>query len=276
MNLSVLKELPNVSVLEGPRADGRGNTILRFEEGKDVFALKLYRRRWPLWQEYTAGLISRMFHGKTGRSAGTRFKTERKNLEIWSLHGFDVFQHFDKPLPEGIDPPGLWLEYCPGRILSELLRDGNTPWEEKRQLLYRLGETVGRRHLRAMKLSEPLLVQEHPTTDHILLYKDRMITFDLEGAFLPGFPLREALAQELSGYLRSIARNTGERLDEAIQSLAEGYPSKDLLRKTAEWGVSGGTVLRRLKRLQDRRRRPLLGKTEMLRRLLGLLVSDQT
>jgi hypothetical protein len=209
-----------------------------------------------------------------GASVRIRFETERSNLALWTQQGFDVLRHFGYPLPEGIDPPGLWLEHCPGRLLSEVLSDNEVPWSEKKHLLTRLGAELGRRHLRVMELSEPSLVQIRATIGHILLYGERMITFDLEGCFLPDFPLHEALAHELSGYLRSIAKNTGERFDDALHSFAEGHPSRDLLRKTAEWGVHGKGLYRRIKRYKDRKKRPVHAKTEVLHRLLTVLGSS--
>jgi len=271
MNLAKITKHPDMSVLQGPGADGKGNLLLKVGKGEETLILKLYRRRWPLWKEFIEPFTARIFLKKMGANVKIRFETERKNLAVWTREGFDVLRYFDYPLPQGIDPPGLWLEYCPGRLLSDVLRDNEVPWNEKKRLLTRLGAELGRRHLRFMELSEPSLVQVHATVGHILLYGDRMITFDLEQGFLPDIPPLEALAHELSGYLRSIAKNTGERFDDALLSFAEGCPSRDLLWETAEWGVHGKGLYRRIKRYKDRRKRPVHGKTQVLHRLLMLL-----
>ena len=271
MNPASITRHPDMSVLQGPGTDGKGNLLLKVGKGDETFILKLYRRRWPLWKEHIEPFTARIFLKKMGANVRIRFETERKNLAVWTREGFDVPRSFDYPLPEGIAPPALWLEYCPGRLLSEALGDKEVPWNEKKQLLTRLGAELGRRHLRFMQLSEPSLVQIHATVGHILLYGDRMVTFDLEQCFLPSIPPLEALAHELSGYLRSIAKNTDVRFDDALHSLIEGYPSKNLLAKIAEWGVHEKNLYRRIKRFKDQRKRPVHGKTEVLRRLLMLL-----
>lgn len=260
-----------MTVLQGQGADGKGNLLLKVDKGDETFILKLYRRRWPLWKEHIEPVTAKIFQKKMGTNVRIRFQTERENLAMWTREGFDVPQNFDYPIPEGIDPPALWLEYCPGRLLSEVLRDNRLPWNEKEQVLTRFGAELGRRHLRFMEISEPSLVQIHATVGHILLYKNRMITFDLEQRFLPALPPLEALAHELSGYLRSIAKNTGVRFNDAMHCLIKGYPSIDLLRKTAEHGAYGRGLYRRIKRFKDRRKRPVNGKTEVLLRLLALL-----
>ncbi len=258
-------------LLQGPGPDGLGNLIYRRGEGESARVLKLYRRRWPRWQEWTEAAVSRLFLGTTARTARARYETERRCLDLWAREGFDVFRRFDDPLPLGSDPPGLWLEYCPGKLLLDLLRDAAAPWGEKLGLIGRMGEAMGRRHERAEALGEPLLVQKHGTTEHILLYRGRMITVDLEGSFRSGFPILEALAQELSGYLRSVAKNSGGLDHEALERFAAGYPSKDLLRRIAAWAVHGRGLHRRITRFQDRRRRSEHGKTEVLARVLEII-----
>jgi hypothetical protein len=270
MNLESLQDTANISFLEAQGSDGRGNIVLRIEDGSECLVLKLYRPRYA-WQELTGGITDRILHKKTGRNVQARFETERRNLDSWTAQGFDVFRRVERPLPAGIDPPGLWFEYCPGRLLSDVIRDDTISWHDRKGLLSRLSAETGRRQLRALELSDVSLVQEHGTIEHILLHNDRMITFDLEEGFLPHFPLIEALAEELSGYLRSIAKTTGDRFDDAIRTFAEGYPSRDVLRRIAEWGVAGSSFYRRLKRFQDRKRRHTFGKTDVLRQLLAIL-----
>ena len=98
-----------------------------------------------------------------------------------------------------------------------------------------------------------------------------MITIDLEGSFQPGFDLIEALGQELAGYLRSIAKRSEGRVDEAFQSLIDGYPSRDLLKKVTYWSAYGKSLRRALTRWSDQRRRSQNSKTEVMARLHDLL-----
>ena len=260
-----------LSILQTPDADGRGNVLFLCEDGPEALVLKAYRRRWSRWQDYSEALVSRLLLRTTGRCAGARWRTELSANRLWAQHGFDVFRIVDKPLPRNISPPATWFEYCPGRVLRDLIRDQDVFWEEKMVLLRRLGSEMGRRHSLAMELQEPLLIQKHGTLEHVMISDERMITFDLEGSFRPGFDLLEALAQELSGYLRSIAKTTGDLCENSFKALASGYEDQDLLKKVVDWGVNGKTLYRHFTRRQDRRRRPINGKVaalDLLHRLL--------
>ena len=263
-------EIPGLKLLQGPGPDGRGNWIYLREDGAGSRVLKLYRRRSSRVQERSEALFS-WVAGTTARTASARYRTERDGLDLWAREGFDVFRRCDEPLPAGAAPPGIWLEYCPGTLLLDVLRDPETQFEEKLALLTRLGRVLGERHARAVEACEPRLAQKHGTTEHILLWRDRMITVDLEGSFRPGFPVLEALVQELAGYLRSVAKHTAPRHDEAFTALVRGYPSPELLRKIAHWAVEGRSLYRRLARRQDRQKRSEHSKTEVMERILRLV-----
>jgi len=262
---------PNITLFMGAGSDGLGNLMYKVREGDTEYLLKLYRLRWQRWQEFTEPLAARFIVGTSGRDIRSRHTTERTCLTLWASEGFDVPRIFDKPLPEGFDPPALWMEYCPGRLLADLLSDEAVPWEEKAAHLKRLGQELGRRHQRAIERSEPLLIQKHGSIVHTLLYQDRMITIDLEGSFKPGFDLIEALGQELAGYLRSIAKRSEGCVDEAFQALIDGYPSQELLKQVTYWGAYGKSLRRTVTRWSDQRKRNQHSKTEVMARLHNLL-----
>jgi hypothetical protein len=115
------------------------------------------------------------------------------------------------------------------------------------------------------------LIQKHGSIVHTLLYQGRMITIDLEGSFQPGFDLIEALGQELAGYLRSIAKRSEGRVDEAFQAFIDGYPSRELLKKVTYWSAYGKSLRRTLTRWSDQRKRSQNSKTEVMARLHNLL-----
>jgi len=253
-------------------SDGLGNVLLEVEEGQAHYLLKLYRRHFSRWQEIIEPVGARLLLGTTGRDAQSRYANEQRCLALWAREGFDVPQIFpDKPLPKGVEPPALWMTFYPGELLSAAIADPARAWKEKRSLLRQLGDAMGRRHRRALETQQPLLCQKHGSIIHILLCEGRLLSFDLEGSFRPGFPVIEALTQELSGVLRSIAKRTGDRTDDAFRAFVEGYPDRGLLREIAHWGVHGKTLRRRLTRWQDRRRRKHQGKTAVLAQLLELL-----
>ncbi len=253
----------------------RGNILLLVGEGKEAKVLKLYRERQSWNRQLLSGFSHWLFERKRGVSPQARYQTELETLEMWKRNGFDVFHRLALPLPEHFAPPGLWLEYCPGRTLSSIIKDSAVGFEEKQELLQRLGQKLGQRHLRAMELAEPLLIQEHATINHLLIYGERMITFDFEGGFLQGFPMMEALAQEIAGYLRSLGRYGGERFEEHLRALVSGYTAPELLRQAAEWGVYHPGFYRRIRRWYDKRQRLENSKTDSLRFLLTILPASR-
>ncbi len=259
------------TLFQGTGSDGLGNLIYKVCEGNSEYLIKLYRPRWRGWQEFTEPLFARLVIGTTGRDTRSRHATERAALTLWAREGFDVPRIYDKPLPPNLDPPALWMEFCPGPLLADILCDETVSWEEKARQLTRLGKESGRRHQRAVELAEPLLIQKHGSIVHTLLYQDRMVTIDLEGSFQPGFDLTEALAQELSGYLRSIAKHSGENADQAFQAFIHGYPSHELLKKITHWGAFGKSLRRSITRWSDQRKRSENSKTEVMERVHNML-----
>ena len=254
-------------VLSSSGRGGRGNSILKFGEGDEAAILKVYRRRRSALREEAGEIAARIFHRKRGVSVNVRHRNELEILQLWSEEGFDVPRRLDRDLPEGLAPPATWLEFIPGRLLSGILGDGGVPWDEKCSLLGRLGSEHDRRHGLALEKKQPLLIQEKGSVKHIFICKDRMITFDFEQAFGPRFPLIEALAEELAGYLRSISQLTGDRFEDALEALLAGYSDHERLRRITDWGVSGGSLYRWAKRWQDSWRRPEHGKVAVLKQL---------
>lgn len=254
-----------------PREDGLGNLMYKVTDPDATYLLKLYRRRWDRLQSLVEPWFARYLHRRTSGGPHARFESERDNINLWAHEGFDVCRLFDRPLPAGLEGPGLWMEYCPGRSLTSVLQDGSVSWDEKVEQLSAMAGEMSRRHARAVATGERRLLQKHGTADHILLFKDRRITIDLEGAFLPGYRMEEALVRELSGYLRSL-RVLGERLDDGIDAFIAAYPERDLLRGAVSWGLHGTSLSRRLTRFQDQRRRGAHSKTRLLARLKDRLV----
>jgi hypothetical protein len=249
----------------------RGNVLLLFGEGDAARVLKLYRRRYGTLGECLSSLSHRLIERKRGVGARERFETERETMALWERHGFDVFRRYDLPLPAGIEPPGLWLEHCPGETLANRLRDPGVPAGDSASLMERLGALLSRRHRLALELDEPLLAHEHATFKHFLLSGERLITFDFEGGYRRGFPAIEALAQELASTLRSFHKYGGAGADRLLDVWMQGYADSAQLRRIAAFGIHHRGIYRRLRRWYDRRQRAGGAKTEGLRRLLEKL-----
>ncbi len=270
MTEDVIAQIPRCTPLKTSR-NRRGNVLLKYDHDEGTRVLKLYRGRGTLLRDILSNLSHRVLERKTGTLPGSRRATELRHLKSWSRRGFDVFRHFEAPLPEGIEPPALWLEYCPGHTLARTLRDPETPLEEKLDLVTRLASESCPRHGIALAERDIHLVQEHATAKHILVAGDRLITFDFEGGFLPGFSIREALAQELGGTLRSLAKFGGALRDVLHDAFIEGYEDRAMLRTIVAWGVHGGGIYRRVRRWYDRHRRPENTKAGSLERVLAVL-----
>jgi tRNA A-37 threonylcarbamoyl transferase component Bud32 len=263
--------LEGATLVQGAGRRG-GNVLYRVETAQGPLLLKLYRQRRGAVHEAFQALSHRVFEGKRGVSAKARFETEAESLARWSAAGFRVPKTFDLPLPEGVEGPALYLELIEGQLLSTILEAADVPFEEKERLVRRVFEEVGRRHALAVQDNDSLLIQEHATTNHVFIRADGThCTFDLEGAFQEGFPVIEAIAQELAGYLRALAKRTGEAFPAILDALIDAHGHKDLLAQAARRGVEGGGIARKLKRMQDRRRRKSFGKTDLLGQLLSAL-----
>ena len=266
-----LENLDGMRVLAVSRPEGLGNILLLEGEGDDMKVLKLYRERRSRTKEIFSAFSHRVFERKRGATARARCETERLSLDTWERHGFDVFKRLDLPLPDRFAPPGVWFEYCSGQPLAALIRSPEMDLEKKLSLMHRLGEALSRRHRVAHDLADVLLVQDHATLDHVFVSGDRLITYDFEGGFLPGFPILEALAQEMAVCLRSLSKRSGEHFERLLRVLVEGYGDTTLLHDIAHWGVHNRSCYRRVRRWYDQRRRPERSKTDGLRFLLSML-----
>ncbi|OHB75347.1 MAG: hypothetical protein A2Z34_04870 [Planctomycetes bacterium RBG_16_59_8] len=268
--------IPGSRLLQQSREGGRGNVILVIGEGQGAKVLKIFRRRSSAFLEILGDFTSWFIHGKTGFSVRCRYETEKRTHDRWSRFGMPVLNRLNIPVPPEAGGMAIWYEWCSGRRLSELMADDSIEWTKKDDLLEKLGSETGRRHDIAIREQEPLLVHEHSALKHFFVEGERLVGFDFEGGYGPRYALREAMADEFSGILRSIAQTTGDRYPEAFRSFARGYGNTDRLRGIAVWASSGGGIRRRLKRLRDFFLRDRFSKTVVLRRLAEMLGSDSS
>jgi hypothetical protein len=189
------------------------------------------------------------------------------NTDLWTREGFDVVQRIERPLPAGITLPALWLAYCAGPILSNVLADPQGPVQTKLPLVEALGRSLSRRHTRAMELNEPLLVHEHGHIKHFFVEGDRLVAFDLEHGFKPGYPVIKAVVRELSGIAHSLARADEAAADQILRAFAAGYANKALLKQAVAEATHGGGLVGSIRRWQERERGSRFGKTRAMERL---------
>ena len=252
----------------------RGNVVwlAHFEDGPDR-VLKLYRRRRTPWLDVLESASQRVLERKRGSTPAERCATERELLELWAACGVDVPRRYDDPLPAGVGPHALWMEYCPGRLLAHILADEGEAWNDRLTLLRHFANDLGRRNALALEHDDPRLCHEHATVNHVIVCGERLVHFDLEGGFAPGAHTLDALGLELAGYLRSLARCAHERFDETLATFIEAHGHPDLLRAAAHHAVDARTPSRLLRRHRDRRKRGTHGKTWVMGRLARALRS---
>ncbi len=234
--------------------------------------LKLFLPRRPPWRSAFGGISHRAFEGKRGISPAARHETERVSLALWAQEGFDVPRLLEGARPEWAEPaPFLWLEYAPGRRLRDVLVDTSEPQAEREALARRLGAADGRRHRRALELNQPLLLHEHPTTKHVLLSGDRLVTIDLENGYRAGYCVMSAITRELAGVLRSLQEGAPPPFDQGIpRAYLEGYGDRALLERAADLARSR-TPGWLAWRLSDQLRRREHSKAAVMQRLADAL-----
>lgn len=251
-----------------PEADSaRGNLLKVREVDSQLRVQKIYRSRRGRFRETLAAISHRFFEGKRGVRPAQRWETERTALTLWRREGFDVPRLVAAPsCADAVDGPCLWLEYLEGPRLFELLHDATVPGARKAELVRELASAQQQRHRRALELNEPLLLHEHPTTKHVLLVDERLVTIDLEGGYRPGYPVLFGVAQELAGFVRSVWTGAAPCFEEPLPlAYLEGYADPSLLADACRaWTTLGPW---RWFRRSDQRRRGTRSKYSLMDQL---------
>lgn len=263
-------------VLQAGGTHGGGNQLFLYHFGPEApverAVLKVYRGRNTPFKQLVKSVSHLLIERKRGIGARARYETERLALEIWRREGFDVPALLDLPAPVPTpEGPYVWLEFLPGVPLSDFIEDPDAPFDDKVRYVERLGQELARRQRRALEISEPLLIQEHASVKHVIVDGERMVHFDLEGGYRPGFDITEAATQELSGILRSLARKGECHLDAYLRALVTGYGDHTLLTSLVDHGLECRSLYRHFKRKHDMKRRQTYSKTEMLDTIRSLL-----
>jgi hypothetical protein len=256
-------------VLQDSHRDGAGNRLLLYETPQGPALLKVYRARGARLGEIVKVFSYLAIERKRGVTARQRCALERRQLALWREHGFDVPALLELPLPEGFSADtASWLEYCPGPTLHSFVSDAAQPVAARAQALARFAGVLAKRQARVRETRLLGLVMKHASLKHVLLHAGRQIHFDLESAHAPGVDPLEALADELSGLVRSLLRAAPpEQRESLAAAFLAGHGDPALLREIALRGM-GGQLRRRVRRLADRARRGAFGKHDALRWVL--------
>jgi len=222
---------PGVTLLSGPgRGQYRlGNLLFRCAEpGGDVF-LKVYRRRKSGWSDFWGDFSERWFEHKRGVSAARRRDTEAAAIAAWRAAGFDTPRVIARERPAWIgDHPFLAMEFLEGVTLDQALADPARTAAEKQGWIHQLARDQARRHRCALEGGERLLLHEHAMARHIFVAGARLVTFDFEHAYQPGYPVLAAVTFELCSIVRSL-----ERLGEGwVDAFVASYDERKILQES--------------------------------------------
>lgn len=222
-------------------------TILKVETpgGPVVVKRFLRKRRWLRQEMMQLGCWT--FAGKSNSWPRGRRRTEAECMALWQRHGFDVFRIRDVAVAVEVREPHLILEFCPGRTLYEILEDPAVSEEEKRGLLERFSSQWGERHRKALDLMEPRLLHEHGSFRHVFVSGPRLITFDLEMAWVRRRLTPHLVGREVAAFFRSLGRAShGDRFEKRLQAVVEAYPHPDLLRTVVQDALGPSSPVRRI------------------------------
>ena len=262
----------HVQLLSGPGRSGyeRGNLLFRSNEPGGDALIKVYRRRKTAWNDFWGDLWELGFERKRGVSARRRCETEAASLAMWRAAGFDVPRLLPRERPRWIGAhPFLAMEFIHGRTLHECLFDPNLALEHKQAWVARLAVDTARRHRHALDRNEPLLVHEHAMSRHVLVARERLVTFDFEHAYQAGYPVDLALAYEIASAVRSLW--VGERFEDPyVRVFVDAYREPEILAQSCRLFCSRSLGWR-VYRWFERRHRGWRSKSEAMQRLRAMI-----
>jgi hypothetical protein len=207
------------------RGDGGQRVLKVTHEGMPV-VLKCYGMKRGRIKTLVRQFGSLFLVGKSSITAGSRCATEREALALWSREGFDVPRLLRVPELEGRADPCLVMEWIPGILMTEALREGGAPLPERIALVKRFSPLLCARHDRAVRLDEPRLLMENPTFDHVFVSGDRLVHFDLEIAFRKARDVERLVRRELVGFTWSMAKMSGAEFPALLEAMIARYPAR--------------------------------------------------
>jgi hypothetical protein len=202
------------------RGDG-SHRVLKVDYRGEPVVVKCYGLKGSRLQALSRQFGSRLLLGKSTYTARGRRRTERSVLDLWQREGFDVPGVRDIDVLAGAGQPCLAME--------KLIRSADVPRVRKQELIARFAETSGRRHDRAIALSEPALVFKHPTFSHIIVSGDRLVHFDFEQALTHKSGIERYIRHEIAGFLHALPRADRGLFLDLFTAFSTHYPDRQRL-----------------------------------------------
>lgn len=212
------------------RGDGHHGIFLIEDPGAQKYVVKCYSRKRSHWRE-VLNAISNYLSGRSSSRPLGRFNIEKKVLQTWREHGFDVFKQPKDLESLEITKPHLLFEYVKGQTLLSYFADPRISKEDKIEKLKRFIPEWGRRHHIAMKSGNRLLIQEHPSFKHVYINDGgRFIFFDFETVYTKLHSLPSLIGREIAGYVRSLYKVIPpEEFNEFLKLIINEYPHREYL-----------------------------------------------
>lgn len=201
-----------------------GNRLWRVETPGGPVLQKLYRSRTGPLRDAWRGFLSRLVRGATGTAPAARLRTERATLALWRDAGIDVPADWTDRFPGLAGEGVVLLEWIEGAPLDRVLAAGPP---DREGLLRRWAGQWGRRHAIAVARNDGRFVQFHAGLMHTLVAGERLVSIDLEQAYLRGPPVLPRIGREAAAVAKSLSK-CGDEADFA--AVAAGYTDPDLLR----------------------------------------------
>jgi hypothetical protein len=212
------------------RGDGHHGVFLIENPSAHKYVVKCYGRKRSHWRE-VLDAISNYLSGRSSSRLLGRFNTEKKVLQTWREHGFDVFKQPKNFESIAINKPHLVFEYVKGQTLLSYFADPRISKENKIDKLKRFVPEWGRRHHLALESGNRFLIQEHPSFKHVYINDGgRFIFFDFETVYSTWHSLPSLIGREIAGYVRSLYKVIpSEEFNEFLKLLIKKYPHREYL-----------------------------------------------
>ncbi len=220
--------MPAEVLAASKRGDGT-HRVLKVDFQGTPLVLKCYGLKGSRLQALLRQFGSRLLLGKSTYTSRGRYATERAVLELWRREGFDAPAVLDLALLEKAGQPCLAMEFVPGELLSKLIRAEDVALVRKKELVARFAEIAGRRHARALELSEPGLVFKHPTFSHVIVSGERLFHFDFEQALTHAGSIERYIRHEIAGFLHALPRSDTALFTELFSAFSASYPDRQRL-----------------------------------------------
>lgn len=220
--------MPAEVLAESRRGDG-SHRVLKIQHQGSPVVVKCYGLKGSRLQALSRQFGSRLLLGKSSYTARGRCDTERSVLELWRREGFDVPAVLDLAQLAQAGQPCLALEFVPGELMSKRIRSSEVSLARKKELVARFAQTAGRRHSRAIELSEPGLIFKHPTFSHIIVSGERLFHFDFEQALTHAGSINRYIRHEIAGFLHALPRADTALFAELFSAFRAGYPDRQRL-----------------------------------------------